>query len=167
GAARAGALIGAAGYGLGTIAFPLSTMFFGHQLAAFLLFFAFVLAWECKDEPVRWKQIAVPLLLGSAVLVELPTAPAAVGLAAYHAGLRPSRRTLLLFGLAALPVLGLAMYFAAAFNDPFKVGYDVLSDPSARDEMHTHGFVGMTYPHVSVIAELLMGRFRGLLPYSP
>ena len=33
--------------------------------------------------------------------------------------------------------------------------------------MRTRGLVGLTYPHISVIAELLMGRFRGLLPYSP
>jgi hypothetical protein len=167
GATPFGAVVGSAGYGLGTIAFPLSTMLFGHQLAAFLLFLGFFWAWECKEEPVRWKAACVPLLLGAAVLVELPTAPAAVGLAAYHAGLKPTRRTLLFAGLAALPVLGLGAYFAAAFDSPLRVGYQWLADPSSRDEMRNRGLVGLTYPHISVIAELLMGRFRGLLPYSP
>jgi hypothetical protein len=167
GAAPAGALIAATAYGLGTIAFPLSTMFFGHVLAGFLLFYAFLLAWECKAEPVRWKSVAVPLLLGFAVLVELPTAPAAAGLALYHTGRKPTRRGLLVLALAALPLVALLLYFTAAFHNPFRVGYDVLADPSSRDEMHTHGIVGMTYPHVAVMAELLMGRFRGLLPYSP
>jgi hypothetical protein len=167
GATPLGAVLAAAGYGLGTIAFPLSTMLFGHQLAAFLLFLGFLWAWECKDEPVRWKAVCVPLVLGAAVLVELPTAPAAVGLAAYHAGFKPTRRTLLFAGLAALPVLALGAYFAAAFDSPLRVGYQWLADPSSRDEMRTRGIVGLTYPHISVIAELLMGRFRGLLPYSP
>ena len=167
GATPVGAVIAAAGYGLGTIAFPFSTMLFGHELAAFLLFFAFVLAWECKEHPVRWKSVCVPLALGVAVLVELPTAPAALGLLAYHLGLRPTRRTWLVAALAALPVLGLGVYLRAAFDSPLRVGYDLLADPASRDEMRTRGVFGLTYPHIGVLAELLMGRFRGLLPYSP
>ncbi|HEX4335282.1 MAG TPA: hypothetical protein VH062_05175 [Polyangiaceae bacterium] len=167
GATPAGAVIASVGYGLGTIAFPFSTMLFGHQLAAFLLFVGFVLAWDVKEAPVRWKSICVPLVLGAAVLVEMPTAPAAMGLLLYHLGFKPTRRSLLIAALAALPVVGLALYLLAAFDSPLRVGYDVLADPASRDEMHTHGVFGLTYPHIGVLAELLMGRFRGLLPYSP
>lgn len=167
GATPVGALIACTGYGLGTIVFPFSTMFFGHQLAAFLLFFAFILAWECKDAPARWKSACVPLALGAAVLVEMPAAPAALGLLGYHLGFKPSRRTLLVTAIAALPVLGLAAYLMSAFGSPVRVGYELLANPASRDEMHTHGLFGLTYPHIGVIAELLLGRYRGLLPYSP
>lgn len=167
GATPTGALVACTGYGLGTIVFPFSTMFFGHQLAAFLLFFAFMLAWECKDAPSRWRAICVPIALGAAVLVEMPTAPAAVGLLAYHLGFQPSRRTLLVAALAAIPVLGLGAYLMAAFDSPLRVGYDLLANPASRDEMHTRGLFGLTYPHIGVVAELLLGRYRGLLPYSP
>jgi hypothetical protein len=167
GATPTGAVIASVGYGLGTIAFPFSTMLFGHQLAAFLLFSAFLLAWESKERAVRWKSVCIPLALGAAVLVEMPTAPAAVGLLAYHLGFKPTRRTLVIAAVAALPVLGLAAYLMAAFDSPLRVGYDLLADPASRDEMHTRGLFGLTYPHIGVLAELLMGRFRGLLPYSP
>jgi hypothetical protein len=167
GATPSGALVASTGYGLGTIVFPFSTMFFGHQLAAFLLFFAFMLAWESKDEPARWKSFCVPIALGAAVLVEMPTAPAALGLLAYHLGFKPSRRTLLVAALAAIPVLGLGAYLMAAFDSPLRVGYDLLANPASRDEMHTHGAFGLTYPHIGVMAELMLGRYRGLLPYSP
>jgi hypothetical protein len=33
--------------------------------------------------------------------------------------------------------------------------------------MHSHGVFGVTYPKIGVLVELLLGRYRGLLPYSP
>jgi hypothetical protein len=37
------------GYGLGTIAFAFSTVFFGHQIAALLLFGAFYLLFQVRS----------------------------------------------------------------------------------------------------------------------
>jgi hypothetical protein len=33
--------------------------------------------------------------------------------------------------------------------------------------MSSHGLFGVTYPKLGVLVELLIGRYRGLLPYSP
>lgn len=167
GATSEGALIAAAGYGLGSAAFPLSTMFFSHQLSALLLFLAFLLAWEAKGKEPGRTGVAVVLIASAAVLVEYPTAPAALGIVLFHVGAKVSRRTVTLLAVAALPVLLLGAYLFFAFESPVRVGYDLLADPASRAEMHSHGLFGVTYPKIGVLAELLLGRYRGLLPYSP
>ena len=166
GATPAGALIAAIAYGLGTPAFPLSTMLFGHQLSALILMSAFLLAWERADDK-RERSTAIVLLCASAAIVEYPTFPAALGIALYHLGPRFSRRTWKAVLVAAIPALGLALYLATAFGSPLRIGYDLLSDPASRAEMHSHGFFGVTYPKLGVIARLLASHTRGLLPYSP
>jgi hypothetical protein len=167
GATPEGALIAAVGYGLGSAAFPLSTMLFSHQLSALLLFSAFLLAWEGSPGGAARTRLPVALIASAAVLVEYPTAPAALGIVLFHMGAKPSRRTLSLLAVAALPVLVLAAYLFFAFRSPVRVGYDLLADPASRAEMHSHGLFGVTYPKIDVLAELVFGRYRGLLPYSP
>lgn len=167
GASPDGAALAAVGYGLGTIAFPFSTMFFGHQLAALTLFLSFYVALHRDDSASPWRSAGVVLLAATAVMVEFPTAPAAALVVAYDLRRRVSRRSWIVLGAAALPTLALALYLARAFGSPARVGYDVLSDPASRAEMHSHGVFGVTYPKLGVLVELLLGRYRGLLPYSP
>ena len=50
GASRRGATIAALGLGLGSIAFPFSTMLFSHQLAALLLFASFFVLFRCREK---------------------------------------------------------------------------------------------------------------------
>lgn len=167
GASPRGAVVAAVGHGLGTAVFPFSTMLFGHVVAANLLFAAFLVAWESEGQPSLRRLVAVALLAATAVFVEFPSAPAAAILGLYASGLRVTRRTALFAGAAALPLVALGLYLLFAFGSPVRVGYDVLSDPGSRAEMRAHGLFGVTYPHVGVIAELMLGRYRGLLPYSP
>jgi len=167
GASFEGAALAAIGYGLGTIAFPFSTMFFGHQLAALTLFLAFAIALARDEASPAWQSALVVLLAATTVLVEFPTAPAALLVVAYDARRRVSRRSWLVLGAAAVPFAILALYLARAFGSPARVGYDLLSDPASRAEMHAHGLFGITYPKIGVLIELLLGRYRGLLPYSP
>jgi hypothetical protein len=167
GATPEGAALAALGYGLGTTAFPLSTMFFGHQLAALALFLAFYVA-LCRDESSgKWTSALVVLIAATAVLVEFPTAPAAFLVVLYDTRGRLSRRSWVALAAAIVPVSVLGLYLAHAFGSPGRVGYDALSDPASRAEMHSHGIFGVTYPKVGVLVELLLGRYRGLLPYSP
>ena len=167
GASYDGAALAAVGYGLGTIAFPFSTMFFGHQLATLTLFAAFYVAMTRDESSSAWPSVAVASLAAATVLVEFPTAPAALLVVLYDARRRVSRRSWLVLGAAAVPLIALALYLASAFGSPARVGYDVLSDPGSRAEMHSHGLFGITYPKIGVLVELLLGRYRGLLPYSP
>jgi hypothetical protein len=101
------------------------------------------------------------------VVVEVPTAPAAALIALYHLGVRPTRRVWLFLGVAAVPAIALALYLGHAFGSPVRVGYDLLSDPASRAEMRARGVFGLTWPKPSVMAELLIGRDRGLFPFSP
>jgi hypothetical protein len=167
GATYEGAVLAALGYGLGTTAFPFSTMFFGHQLAAFLLFLAFYVALSRDESSKLWTSAVVVLLAATAVLVEFPTAPAAFFVVLYDTRGRLSRRSWLTLAAAIVPVSVLGLYLAHAFGSPTRVGYDALSDPASRAEMHSHGVFGVTYPKIGVLVELLLGRYRGLLPYSP
>lgn len=166
GATPGGALIASIGYGLGTPAFPLSTMLFGHQLAALILLSAFLFAWE-SDEKREKRTMLVVLLCASAAIVEYPTLPVAFGIALYHIGPRLSRRTWTALGAAAVPAFALALYLAMAFGSPLRVGYDLLSDPGSRAEMHAHGLFGVSYPKPEVLLSLLLNPSRGLLLYSP
>jgi hypothetical protein len=65
------------------------------------------------------------------------------------------------------PALILVAYLTLAFGSPFSVGYAALDDPGSRSAMLRQGVFGITYPRIAVLAELLIGRYRGLLPYSP
>lgn len=167
GATPEGAVLAAVGYGLGTTAFPFSTMFFGHQLAALTLFAAFFVALSRDTSSPSWTSALVVLLAATAVLVEFPTAPAAFLVVLYDTRGRLSRRSWLGVAAAIVPVSLLGLYLANAFGSPARVGYDTLSDPASRAEMHSHGLFGVTYPKIGVFIELLLGRYRGLLPYSP
>jgi hypothetical protein len=142
-------------------------MLFGHVVAALLLFGAFLVAWESEGKPSVQRLVVVGLLSATAVFVEFPAAPAALIIGLYASGFRITKKTALFAGAAALPVIALGLYLTFAFGSPMRVGYEVLSDPASRAEMRSHGMFGVTYPHVGVIAELLFGRYRGLLPYSP
>lgn len=167
GASASGALIAALGYGLGTIAFPFATMFFGHQMAALVLFAAFFLAWEAETAPSLRRTVAIVLLTSFAPVVEFPAAPAAALILGYHL-LKDVRklRTAGVLLLALIPVVGLALYLTRAFGGPFAVGYSSLANTGAREEMLSRGLFGLTYPHPGVIVDLLIGRSRGMLPYS-
>jgi len=167
GVSSAGAILATLAYGLGSTAFPLSTMFFGHQLAGLVLFSAFFVAWKAREVPSGGKTVAVALLCAAAVLVEFPTAPAAALIALYHVGVRPSRRTWAFLAIAAVPALALAIYLGHVFGSPLTTGYGALANPAARDEMRSHGFFGITWPRPQIMAELMIGKDRGLLPYSP
>jgi hypothetical protein len=168
GASQRGALMAAAAYGLGTIAFPLSTMLFSHQVAATALFGAFSLLVLERERHVPKRSVAAGLLAAAAVGIEFPTAPVILVLLAYHVSgpERRSRATTFLGG-AFVPAVVMVAYLFLAFDSPLRLGYGVLANPIARSSMHAHGLFGVTYPKPEVVLELVYGRFRGLLPYSP
>jgi hypothetical protein len=168
GASPRGSVIGAVSYGLGTTAFPFATQLFSHQLAALLLFSAFFLLWGCRERYSDARSVGAGLLCAAAVVTEFPTAPAALILFFYHADAAQRARRLATFAAGMLgPLLLLAAYLTVAFGSPFTTGYALLADSGARGEMLGHGVFGITHPRIGVLVELLIGRFRGLLPYSP
>lgn len=168
GASPRASALSAVSYGLGTTAFPFATQLFSHQLAALLLFSAFWLLWGCRETYSDRRSFFAGLLCAAAVATEFPTAPVVLILFAYHAQSERRRRRLVTFAAGAIgPALLLGLYLAVAFGSPLRTGYSVLSDAGARSQMLGTGLFGLTYPHIEVLVQLLIGRRRGLLPYSP
>ena len=147
---------------LGTIAFPFSTLFFSHQIAAALLVFAFCLLFSVSRDsaiPVKraiTKMGAAGLLMGFSVTTEYPTTLLvcllsiyAVWVSARHG--RPLKERMILSGGCALGVLlgvgVLVIYNVAAFGKPFYVPYEAYAAPGAQfHATYSRGWMGMQWP---------------------
>jgi hypothetical protein len=155
----------AAAYALGTLAFPYSTLFYGHQLAAALLFLAFGLLARARDMPPRaGRLLAAGALLGSAIAVEYPAALAAAAIGVYAAVVvRPRRAWLWLVAGGLPPLIGLAVYHAAAFGSPFMLPYAFSTDAPR----HQGALLGFGLPRLDVVGALLFSPYRGLFYSAP
>ncbi len=157
-------------YGLGTIALPFASVFFGHQLAAALLFGAFVLLLRLRRGELAPRYHALAgLLMGYAVITEYPTLIIAAGLAVY-ALTRPGsrRRAAALLALGAAPALAVAaIYNTLAFGSPLSQGYAHLAGPATFQSGQAQGLMGVTYPHLDAIWQTTFGPYRGLFLLSP
>jgi hypothetical protein len=153
-------------YAFATLAFPYATLFYGHQLAAALLFLAFGLLMRARRHggagPGRL--CAVGALLGAAVAVEYPAALAAAAIAAYAAAfVRPWPRLFWLAAGALAPLAGLAAYHAVAFGSPLTLPYAFSTDTPRRQG----GFFGLGAPSPRVLYAILFSPYRGLFYSAP
>ena len=169
------------GYGLATIVLPYSTVFYGHQLAAALLFLAFYLAYRVRHGEsgpnVLW---GVGALLGLTVLVEFPALPAAALLALYSGGIGSGRirigrtngslirkfcTSVFRVLLAALPfALLLGFYNYSCFGSPFTSSYKYLGK---FPEISGYGFLGFGPPRLEALWGVTFSPYRGLFFLSP
>jgi hypothetical protein len=63
-------------------------------------------------------------------------------------------------------VLAVALYNHHCFGSPFSIGYGHLQNPQFADGM-SHGIFGVTHPRPGVLLDILIGRDRGLVWFSP
>jgi hypothetical protein len=154
-------------YAFGTLAFPYSTLFYGHQLAAALLFMAFGLLARARWRGGRASAARLALagaLLGAAVTVEYPSLLAAAVIVSYAAAfVRPWPRLIWLAAGAALPLLGLAAYHTVAFGSPFTLPYAYSTDSPRRQG----AFFGLGAPSPRVLYGILLSPYRGLFYSAP
>ncbi|HEY7124033.1 MAG TPA: hypothetical protein VH540_08805 [Ktedonobacterales bacterium] len=169
-----GRLLLTLGYGLGTIAFAFSTVFFGHQIAALLLFAAFYLLFQVRrGERPAWLVLIAGLLAGYAIITEYPTALIAGCLAFYvffQPGLQFSQRWRLLafFVAGMLPSLTIAaVYNTLCFGGPFNQGYANLAGPEIFRVGQSQGVLGITFPHLEALWQTTFGPYRGIFLLSP
>lgn len=179
------ALAVAAVYALGTIAYPYSTWFFSHQIAAILLFSSFLLLHRnARDRaPGRRQYVSIAvagLFAGYAVISEYPTAviAALLGLYLIALGRRPSldRRawagTIAAFvGGMIPPALLNVAYNLAAFGQPLAAGYMFVHSSMYQNRVHG-GPLGMVLntvqaPSLQSLWEITFGAYRGLFVVSP
>ena len=173
-------ILAALGYGLGTIAFPFATLFFSHQVAAFLGFAPFIFLWALNhSENESWiprifssrlKLLFLSgLLISFAVVCEYPSGIVAFFLGIYALCTFKSWKEFLSFSVGAiLGAAPLLLYNVALFGKPLFVAYAAYasSDSSAFPE-HRSGFLGVSFPSFDTLYQITFGPQRGLFLLSP
>jgi hypothetical protein len=157
-------------YAFGTLAFPYSTLLYGHQPAVAFAFLGFAILARARqrhrsEAPVEPRRlVAAGLALGWAVVIEYPAALTVAAVAVYAlATIRPWRR---LAWLALAMAAGLAVlfaYHALAFGGPFDLPYSF----SVQQPRHRGLFMGLVPPTLRVLRYLLVDEYRGLFYGSP
>jgi hypothetical protein len=168
---RSGLLVAVA-LGVGSLAFPFGTLWFGHVPAALFGFAAFAVLLRARLGSLdRRYDVAAGALASAAVLFEYPLALVALVLVVYAAFARGVRGAFAYLCGAAIPAAALLAYNAWAFGsvshfsyqDAVKVtgqtGHDVIG-------ANAEGFFGITWPSPHALAELLISP-RGLLTLTP
>ncbi|MBK5256233.1 MAG: hypothetical protein JJE39_09400 [Vicinamibacteria bacterium] len=160
----------ALGYGLGTIAFPFATVFFGHQLSAFFAFASFYFIWASRWDTGGSSRSALllsGLMIGFLPVIEHPGAIAS-GLIALYAvvtlGWRSS--TPVLVGALA-GVLPLPLYNQMAFGDPQTMGYSFYARANSPFPGHKMGIMGVSWPRLDILREITFKPQRGLFYANP
>jgi len=159
------ALLGALALGIGTIALPFATLYFGHATSAFWGFAAFYALFTAGRQNLARRSLLAGALAGMAVDTEFPLIIVAACLGVYLLGTSRSWRYALLYVLGGVPfAAALGIYNYLAFGDPLSVSYEhvYLSDFAG---MHT-GVFGLTMPNGWALLDLLFSG-RGLLTNSP
>jgi len=154
-------------YGFGTLTFPYSTMFYGHQLSAALLIISFALLFRIKHIKSfsRRQLLGIGFLLGFSFITDYSSILGIIPLLVY-AGiiLRWSLKPIML-GSAGffLPVLFLLYYNWSVFGGILNFSYQF----SVIPEIHQGVFLGLGSPHLDRIFYLLFSGYRGLFFSSP
>ncbi len=153
-------------YSLGTLAFPFSTVFYGHQTAAAAGLGAFYLLvrQNRSRRPGEWPGLFLSgLLAGYAFLCDFPAGIILVLLFIYAAvSLRRKATLLSWLAGAALPVGFLLYYNQVCFGSPFISSYSLHQTYS-----HSAGFLGITLPRLDVLWGITLSPYRGLFYGSP
>lgn len=161
------------GYGLATIVFPYSTVFYGHQIAAVLLFAAFYLAYRIRLGELSTNYLwGVGALLGLTVLTEFPALVAGGLLGLYVLQFLRQRLGFraLASGIGKLIVAGLpfafllGFYNASCFGSPMASSYRYLG---RFPEISSTGFLGFTTPSWEAFWGITFSPYRGLFYLSP
>lgn len=153
-------------FGLGTVAFPYSTVFYSHQTGAFLVFAAFYVLFRIRRRALSSRYLyLVGALLGLAAIVEYPTVLVAVILAVYAATWLSRKKRLALMIVGGLPwILLLGFYNYVSFGSPISSSYRYLA---LFPEQSNYGFLGFSYPRWSSFWGITFSPYRGLFFSSP
>lgn len=159
--------------GAGSLVAVFATMFFDHELSAFLGFLAFTLLFRERARAPNLEVLVVAgIAAGLAISVEFPLGLLAVVLGAYAlARAGRLKRGLAYCGGVAIGLVPLCIYdlwaygtikpvaYSYAVLDPGRSGHDVIG-------ANTSGFFGIGLPSGSALTDLLLGT-KGLLILAP
>lgn len=159
-------LLLALAYGLATIVFPYSTVFYGHQIAAVLLFGAFILLYRIRltELGTGWLWLA-GAMLGLAVLTEFPALFPLGLLGLYALWFLPRKWEIIKLALGGLPfAVVLGAYNFLAFGSPLASSYRYLG---RFPEISNTGVLGFSQPSWEALWGVTFSPYRGLFFFSP
>jgi hypothetical protein len=153
-------------YGLGTVAFPYSQTLNGRQIAAVLVLSTFYLLFRIRvgvlSERYLW---LVGFLMGYALISDYPSILILGALFLYAIVVLRNVRRILPIVLAALPPILLMMYYnLSCFETVLPVGYKY---SELYQDLHSQGFISITYPRLDALFGLTFSPFRGAFFLSP
>lgn len=161
---------------LGTLCYPYSTLFFGHQQAAIFCFISFSLIYLIKNNyiPLFVGIILAGFFSGLALITEYTSIFIIIPLLfylffylkkLYH--LVQNIYHLILYPIAAfLPISLLLIYNYICFEDPFAIGYMYQVPQIAKEAMGIK-FFGLELPKLDILYNILFSSYRGLFYTSP
>jgi hypothetical protein len=154
-------------YSLGTLAWPYSTLLYGHQLVAALHLIAFATLASMRRgaaEVKPWRLAVVGAFLGFGVAVEYSAVLIGLPLMIYALAVLRPRSTLVWIFLGALvPVAALLLYHDATAGGPFTLPYAF----STQVHRHEGWFMGLVRPDFAVLRALTVSERRGLFVSAP
>ncbi len=160
------------GYGLGTLAFPYSTVFYGHQFVAVFMFVVFYIIYSIRrfaDSPIRpflflW---IAGFLAGYAVISEYPVILLIPIMIVYLWAKEKNLKSVGIFvsGMV-IPALILLYYNHLCTGSFFKLGYSYETSTEFRQGMSA-GIAGVTYPKLSALWGITLSLYRGLFLLNP
>ncbi len=158
------ALIAVLFYAFGSGAFTYSVQFYGHQLAASLLFLSFYLVYGRKNEgDPTWQHLALGgILCGFAVLSDFSALLMIIILYIYTAYRLRDRRQFLYMASILLPLSLLLFYNKLCFDSFWTNAYSYHVLPH-----RLQGFMGLVGFSWDRLYGVLLSPARGLLFYSP
>jgi hypothetical protein len=166
GLATAARLVVVVACGLGSVAFPYSTVFYNHQPAAFLIFSTFYLLFRIRQGKLSVAYLwLVGALLGLTVLTDFPSVVPGVCLLVYAASfLRPRTRLLAVLAGGVPFALVLAWYNWRCFGSPLASSYRYLA---LFPQQAQYGLLGFAAPTWTAFWGITFSPYRGLFFSSP
>jgi len=169
---RAGTFLALA-YGLGTIAFPFSTLFFSHQATSAALFLPFAIVFFWRAGQITTCRAATLFFCGAScgfsVLCDYPGVLGAI-IVSLYAGWKirsvPAGALWIAGGLSAGALL--IAYNLAAFGEPFFVTYGAYTHgDAAQFPGHRLGLFGARLPDLDTLYRITFHPQRGLFVCNP
>ncbi len=157
--------------GLGTIAFPYATELTGEPVAAVCVFTAFYLLATFVTRPSSMRAFAAGFLAGWAVLNDYPVFLVAAAIGIYALFKLRDFKHLAAFSVgAAVTVAIMLAYNWGAFGNPFFFSYQAFKLAPTENRQFPEqavGFVGLTYPKMRILWNVLLDPQRGLFFCNP
>ncbi|MDO8433943.1 MAG: PA14 domain-containing protein [Candidatus Binatus sp.] len=155
--------------GLGTIAFPYATELTGEPVAAVTSFCGFYLVATFTKRSSIARAFFGGFLAGWAVLNDYPVFLAAAAIGIYALFKLPAWKDVAAFSAgAAITAIVLFAYNWGAFGSPLFFSYQAFKLPeNAQFPEQAVGFVGLTYPKIRILWNVLLDPQRGLLFCNP